>query len=188
VSFAHSYSIYERDVRMKQKLLGGLAMVGALAVLYVFAMPSYRQGEPSVAGRRAPDFTVETGGRQFHLSDLRGKVVVLDFWASWCPPCVEEAASLNALQQRISTQGGTVIGISWDDDPSAYQKFLGEHQVNFPTYRDDGRKIGTNYGTVMIPEAYLISRDGRIARKIVGPQDWTSPELTVALDALLRSN
>lgn len=173
---------------MKQKLLGGLAMVGALAVLYVFAMPSYRQGEPSVAGRRAPDFTLATDGRQFHLSDLHGKVVVLDFWASWCPPCVEEAASLNALQQHISSQGGTVVGISWDDDPAAYQKFLAEHNVNFPTYRDDNRKIGTNYGTVMIPEAYLISRDGRIARKIVGPQDWTSPELTAALDALLRSN
>jgi cytochrome c biogenesis protein CcmG/thiol:disulfide interchange protein DsbE len=95
---------------------------------------------------------------------------------------------MNALQQRISTQGGTVLGISWDDDPAAYQKFLQEHGVNFPTYRDDNRKIGTNYGTVMIPEAYLISRDGRIARKIVGQQDWTSPELTAALDALLHSN
>jgi cytochrome c biogenesis protein CcmG, thiol:disulfide interchange protein DsbE len=173
---------------MKQKLLGGLAMVGAIAVLYVFAMPSYRQGEPSIAGRRASDFTITADGKQFHLSDLRGKVVVLDFWASWCPPCVEEASSLNALQERISTQGGTVLGISWDDDPAAYQKFLQEHGVNFPTYRDDNRKIGTNYGTVMIPEAYLISRDGRIARKIVGQQDWTGPELTAALDALLRSN
>lgn len=174
---------------MKQKLLGGMAMVGALAVLYVFAMPSYRQGEPSVAGRRAPDFTLAAAdGKQFHLSDLHGKVVVLDFWASWCPPCVEEAASLNALQERISSQGGTVVGISWDDDVAAYQKFLQEHQVNFPTYRDDNRKIGTNYGTVMIPEAYLISRDGRIARKIVGPQDWSSPELTAALDTLLHSN
>jgi len=173
---------------MKQKILGGLAMVGALAVLYVFAMPSYRQGEPSIAGRRAPEFTITTNGQPFHLSDLRGKVVVLDFWASWCPPCVEEAASLNALEQRISSLGGTVVGISWDDDPAAYQKFLQEHQVNFPTYRDDNRKIGTNYGTVMIPEAYLISRDGRIARKIVGPQDWSSPELTAALDALLHSD
>jgi cytochrome c biogenesis protein CcmG, thiol:disulfide interchange protein DsbE len=101
---------------------------------------------------------------------------------------VEEAPSLNALQQRIASQGGTVLGISWDDDPSAYKKFLSEHQVNFPTYLDNARKIGTNYGTVMIPEAYLISRDGRIAGKIVGQQDWTSPELTAALDTLLHAN
>ena len=179
---------------MKQRILGGLAMVGALAVLYVFAMPSYRQGEPSVAGRRAPDFTLDSDGRHFHLADLRGKVVVLDFWASWCPPCVEEAGSLNDLQQRISAQGGTVIGISQDDDASAYQKFLTEHNVNFPTYRDTTAaypaigNIARNYGTVMIPEVYLITRDGRIASKIVGQQDWTGPELTAAIDALLHSN
>jgi len=179
---------------MKQKILGALGLAGALAVLYVFAMPSYRQGEPSVAGRRAPDFTIDSDGQHFHLTDLRGKVVVLDFWASWCPPCVEEAPSLNALQQRIAGQGGTVVGISQDDDLSAYQKFLGEYHVDFPTYRDttgaqsNVGKIARNYGTVMLPEAYLITRDGRIARKIVGQQDWTSPELTAALDALLRSN
>jgi cytochrome c biogenesis protein CcmG, thiol:disulfide interchange protein DsbE len=173
---------------MKRKVLGGVSLIGAFAVLYVFSMPSYRQGEPSVAGRHAAEFTVEANGRQVHLADFKGKVVVLDFWASWCPPCVEEAASLNALQQRISSQGGTVLGLSWDDDPAAYQKFLTEHGVNFPTYTDSGKKIGTNYGTSIIPEVYLITKDGRIARKIVGPQDWTSPELTAAIDTLLHSN
>lgn len=178
---------------MKQKILSALGLIGALAVLYVFAMPSYRQGEPSVAGRRAPDFTLDSDGHHFHLADLRGKVVVLDFWASWCPPCVEEAASLNALQQRIEGQGGTVIGISQDDDPSAYQKFLTDHQVDFPTYRDTSAvssnigNIAKDYGTAMLPEVYLITRDGRIARKIVGEQDWTSPELTAAIDTLLHS-
>jgi peroxiredoxin len=172
---------------MKEKILTGLALVGALVVLYYFAMPSYRQGEPSIAGRVAPDFALEINGRQTHLSDLRGKVVLLDFWASWCPPCVEEAPSLNALQQRIESQGGTVLGISQDEDPDAYQKYLAVQHVNFPTFREPAKKVPGTYGTAMIPEAYLISRDGKIARKIVGPQDWTNPELTAAIDTLLRT-
>jgi cytochrome c biogenesis protein CcmG/thiol:disulfide interchange protein DsbE len=172
---------------MKEKVLGGVALLGAVAVLYVFAIPSYRQSEPSIAGRRAPDFSLEMNGRPAHLSDLHGKVVVLDFWASWCQPCVEEAPSLNALQQRIASQGGMVLGISQDEDPSAYEKFLANHRVLFPTYRDPTKKAQDTYGTAMIPEAYLISRDGHIARKIVGPQDWTSPELLSTIDTLLRS-
>ena len=132
-------------------------------------------------------------GKPIHLDDYRGKVVVLDFWASWCPPCVQEAPSLNELQQRIAAKGGVVLGISNDDDAAAYNKFLLDHQVTFPTYRDATSaypalgKIATSYGTALIPDAYLISRDGKIARKIVGPQDWNSPELVAALDTLLDS-
>lgn len=173
---------------MKEKILGGLATVGALAVLYFFAMPSYRQGEPSIAGRTAPDFALELNGKPAHLSDLKGKVVLLDFWASWCPPCVQETPSLNALQQEIKARGGTVLGISQDDDPDAYQKFLAEQHVVFPTYRDTTKKTAATYGTSLFPEAYLISRDGKIARKIVGPQDWNSPELMAAINTLLASN
>jgi cytochrome c biogenesis protein CcmG/thiol:disulfide interchange protein DsbE len=172
---------------MKEKVLGGLALLGAAAVLYFFAMPSYRQSEPSVAGRTAPDFALEMNGQQTHLSDLRGKVVVLDFWATWCPPCVEEAPSLNALQERIKSEGGVVLGVSQDEDPDAYQKFLIEHGVNFPTYREPAKKIPEAYGTAMIPEAYLISKDGKIAKKVVGPQDWTSPELISSVETLLHA-
>ncbi len=172
---------------MKQKLLGGLAFAAALAVLYIVAMPTYRQSEPSIAGRRAADFEFEMDGRMTRLADLRGKVVVLDFWASWCPPCIEEAPSLNALHQRIADRGGLVLGISQDEDPAAYERFLSEHQIVFPTYRDDAMEIAPAYGTSVLPESYLISRNGRIARKIVGPQDWTGPELTAVIDTLLRS-
>ncbi len=178
---------------MKEKVMGGLAVAAALAVVYVFAMPTYRQGEPSVAGRSAPDFAVDINGHQGRLSELRGKVVVLDFWASWCPPCVEEAPSLNALQQRIADEGGIVLGISQDDDAGAYDHFLADQHIVFPTYRDTTSaypalgKIATNYGTALLPDVYLISRDGRIARKIVGPQDWDSPELVSTIETLLHA-
>jgi peroxiredoxin len=172
---------------MKGKLLGGLGLFGAVAVLYVFAMPTYRQGEPSIAGRTAPDFAMELDGKAMRLADLRGKVVVLNFWASWCPPCVEEMPSLIELHQRIESRGGMVLGVNLDDDQSAYERFVTEHNVVFPNHRDTSKTIPGVYGTAMYPETYILGRDGRIARKVVGPQDWTSPEMLSVLDTLLRA-
>jgi len=171
---------------MKSKLLTLAMLLVAGAVIWVFAMPTYRQGEPSVAGEKAPDFALQLGGRDMHLSDLRGQVVVLNFWASWCLPCVEETPSLNRLQQMISSQGGTVLGVSVDQDIHAYAKFLQDQDVTFPTFDDTTMKIPGFYGTKMYPETYIIGRDGRIARKIVGQQDWQDPHFTESLEALLR--
>lgn len=172
---------------MKHKILGPLALILAAAVLYAFAAPSYRQGEPSLAGRKAQDFDVRITGAS-HLSDLRGKVVVLNFWASWCPPCLEETQSLNTLQLAIAPKGGVVLGISVDEDKDAYEKFLADNHVVFPTYRDATKKTATDYGTSMFPETYLIDREGRLARKIVGPQDWQSPEIVQSIETLLNQN
>jgi cytochrome c biogenesis protein CcmG, thiol:disulfide interchange protein DsbE len=170
---------------MLGKILGGLGFLVGVTVLCLFAMPTYRQGEPSIAGKMAPDFALQMDGKSIHLSDLRGKVVVLDFWASWCPPCVEETPALIALHRDISTRGGIVLGVSLDDDPAAYEKFLKDQGVNFPTYLDASKAIPTKYGTSLYPEAYVIGRDGRIVRKVVGPQNWVGAEMKEIFDRLL---
>src|SRR5579884_3245076 len=99
-------------------------------------MPSYRQGEASVAGQPAKDFPVTVAGTPEQLSALRGKVVVLNFWASWCPPCKEETPALNRLQKYIAPRNALVLGVSADEDPSAYESFLRTEGVVYPTYRD----------------------------------------------------
>ncbi len=172
---------------MKHKILGPIGLLLAAGILAAFAFPSYRQGEPSLAGRTAKDFQMQIPGAT-HLTDLRGKVVVLNFWASWCPPCLEETQSLNTLQQAISAKGGVVLGISVDEDKSSYQKFLVDNHVVFPTYDDVTKKTATDYGTSMYPETYLIDREGKLARKIVGPQNWQSPEIMRSIDILLNQN
>ena len=170
---------------MKHKILGPLGLIFAAAILAAFAIPSYREGEPSLAGRKAKDFSMQIPGAT-HLSDLRGKVVVLNFWASWCPPCLEETQSLNTLQQEIAPKGGVVLGLSVDEDKAAYEKFLADNHVIFPTYDDTTKKTAEIYGSSMYPETYLIDRQGRLARKIVGPQNWQSPENMGSINVLLN--
>lgn len=173
------------DGGLKRKLKTGLVLAFIAGLLVLFALPDYRQGEASLRGRPAKDFQITLDGKPARLSDFRGKVVVLNFWASWCPPCVDEAPALNALQGRIALFGGTVLGVSEDEDPSAFDDFLKTYDVAFPTYRDPSKQIKLSYGTQMIPETYVIDREGRIDRKIVGAQDWTSPAMTSYLDSLL---
>ena len=161
-----------------------------ILVLIAFAMPHYRQGEASIAGKAAEDFSMQMNGRPRKLSDYRGKIVVLNFWASWCPPCVAETPYLNALQVHIEPKGGLVLGVNVDEDPSAYEKFLVEHGVAFPTWRDPSvqgttARVALDYGTSVYPETYVIDRHGRIARKIIGEQRWDSPEMFAYFDALL---
>ena len=173
---------------MKRKLNTGLVLAFIAGLLFIFARPDYRQGEPSIRGRVAKDFALTLDGKPAHLTDMRGTVVVLNFWATWCPPCVDEAPSLNQLQKRIAPLGGTVLGVSEDEDATAYEQFLKNYNLGFPTYRDPVKgRIALDYGTSMYPETYIIDRNGRIDRKIVGEQDWSNAEITSYLASLLKT-
>jgi cytochrome c biogenesis protein CcmG, thiol:disulfide interchange protein DsbE len=168
-----------------RRIAAWCAVALAAGILVLFAMPSYRQGEASIAGKTALDFPFTIAGKNEHLSDLKGQLVVLNFWATWCPPCVEETPSLNRLQKYIDNRGGTVLGISVDEDAAAYEKFLKDQNIAFPTYRDSTTKSAANYGTTIYPETYIIDRHGKIARKFIGAQQWDSLEMRAYFDAIL---
>jgi len=156
-------------------------LIGLLAVLLAGC---YSGSRPPHIGRNAPDFTVQDSDRKITLSELRGKVVVLNFWATWCPPCVEELPSLVNLQQRMRNKGITVLAVSVDQDESLYRRFVQDHNVNLLTVRDANQKSNNLYGTFKFPETYIIDRNGVMRRKFIGPVDWATPEVVDFLSKL----
>jgi cytochrome c biogenesis protein CcmG/thiol:disulfide interchange protein DsbE len=159
-----------------------LLLVGCVYLTILSAC--YSGSRPPRIGSNAPDFTVQDAERTVKLSDFRGQVVVLNFWATWCPPCVEEMPSLVEMQRRMKVKGVTVVAVSMDVDQSAYRQFLKDHNVNLLTVRDPGQKSNNLYGTFKFPETYVIDRNGVMRRKFIGAVDWTEPEITDFLSKL----
>ena len=155
----------------------------ALAVL-ISLSGCYSGSRPPRIGSNAPDFTVQDPERTVSLHDFRGQVVVLNFWATWCPPCVEEMPSLVEMQRRMKNKGVTVVAVSVDVDQNAYQQFRKDHNVNLLTVRDPNQKSSNLYGTFKFPETYVIDRQGVMRRKFIGAVEWTSPEITDFLGKL----
>ena len=135
-------------------------------------------------GNAAPQFAVEDSDRKIALSDLKGKIVVLNFWATWCPPCVDEMPSLVQMQQLMRDKGVTVLAVSVDADGGSYHKFLRDHNVNLLTVRDPDQKSNNLYGTFKFPETYIIDRSGVVRRKFIGPVDWNQPDILDYLSKL----
>ena len=149
-----------------------------------FCAGCYGGSRPQHVGLLATDFTLQDSDHKVTLSQFRGQVVVLNFWATWCPPCVEETPSLVRMQEQMKGKGVTVVAVSIDEDAGAYHRFLKDNGVNFLTVRDPYQKISALYGTFGWPETYIIDREGRLRRKLVGPVDWSSPEVVQFLNAL----
>ncbi len=157
----------------------------SVALLFtVLGTGCYTGSRPPHVGATAKDFTVQDTDHQVSLSQFRGQVVILNFWATWCPPCVEELPSMIDMQNRLRVRGVVVLGVSIDVDGDAYHRFIKQRNVNFVTVRDPEQKIAGMYGTSGWPESYIIDRQGVLRRKIVGPINWDSPEVMQFLTKL----
>jgi cytochrome c biogenesis protein CcmG, thiol:disulfide interchange protein DsbE len=143
-----------------------------------------RGSHPARVGSPANDFTVKDSDRTVSLNQFRGQVVVLNFWASWCSPCVAELPSMMEMQDRLRNRGVTVLGVSIDVDGDAYHRFIQQKNVNFLTVRDPDQRVAGMYGTSVWPESYIIDREGLMRRKVVGPINWDSPDILEFLSKL----
>lgn len=158
--------------------------VTVLLALILVLNGCYGGSRPPRIGTAAPDFLVQDADRKVELHDFRGKILLLNFWATWCPPCIEEMPSLVHLQQRFKDKGLSILAVSVDVDADAYHKFLKDYKVEILTVRDPNQKSNNLYGTFKFPESYVIDRDGIVRRKFIGPVDWNQPEIVDFLSKL----
>ena len=162
-------------MRVRSRLFRWMTSAVVLASVGLFATACDRGDRPALIGKKAPEFTVSDGKQSLDLKSYRGRIVVLNFWATSCVPCIEEIPTLAELQRRMPNI--SVVAVSSDDDDALYRKFLSEYHVNFVTVRDPSYRVPHMYGTVKIPETYIIDRKGVLRRKFVSAQNWTNPEI-----------
>jgi cytochrome c biogenesis protein CcmG/thiol:disulfide interchange protein DsbE len=170
--------------RTSDRILWGLIVVLAAALVVVV---SGTLEAPIVnAGDKAPDFSVTTEhGKTITRDNFGGKLLVLNFWASWCPPCIDETPSLEQFAREFGPQGVVVLGVSNDRNDGQYKRFLQRFQVPFETARDPENNISASYGTFQLPETYLIDRNGRVVEKVISNQNWMDPEFLARVRKLL---
>jgi cytochrome c biogenesis protein CcmG/thiol:disulfide interchange protein DsbE len=160
------------------------AAIGLLVVALVFVIYAGIHERIVVAGDTAPEFTLAAdNGRTVSVPSFGGKLLILNFWASWCTPCVQETPSLSRFAQAYAAKGVVVMGVSVDKDEKAYRAFLQRFNPAFLTARDS--KIHEDYGTFMYPETYIIDAKGRVLKKLAEPEDWMAPRITQYIDSLL---
>ena len=171
---------------MKRPMVSALLVMAALTM--TSAPPAVAQGAKTTAapaaGRLAPDFTRKTlDGKPLHLASYRGKVVLLNFWATWCGPCMAEMPKFSAWQTKYGAQGLQVLGISMDDDQAPVTKVNRKLQLSYPVAMGD-EHLGEQYGGVLgLPISYLIGRDGKVIERYQGQTnlDQMEKQITAAL-------
>jgi peroxiredoxin len=168
---------------VKQNFLIAIVAVAIAFVIFLLGHPSRSADQHSnlTVNMVAPDFSMpELRGGQFQLSAYRGKIVLLDFWATWCDPCREEIPHLVELQSKYRDRGLEIVGVSMDDGPEPVRDYYQRFKMNYPVVMGNA-KIGELYGGVLgLPIAFVIGRDGRIQSKHIGATDISIFENEIA--------
>jgi len=150
-----------------------------VALFIVGYLVKDRQGGSKItaSGDLAPDFQLQTpGGRFVSLSGLRGKVVMVHFWVTWCPPCVEEIPALDRLYSILMGKDFEMLAVSVDEGGvDAVVPFVQKNRLNIPMLLDPDHRTASRYGTYKFPETYIVDRQGVVRYKAVGPRDWSDP-------------
>lgn len=171
-------------------------MTGSAIVLALIVAWSFRGDyTPADSGRTAPSYSATTlRGDTVDIDALRGRVVILNVWATWCRPCVKEMPSLQRLYDRHATEGLVVIGVSVDnpallmgDVDSAVRKFVDDLELTFPIIVDSESRVEQGYPVAGLPMTFVIDRQGRIVDSILGPREWDQTEMESEIRRLLES-
>jgi peroxiredoxin len=171
------------------RLFVTLIAVGVLAAVFGLVWMQSAKYEPLAVGKQAPDFSlVDLNEKSVRLSDLRGKVVFLNFWATWCKPCKEEMPSMEVLHKNFEKDGLVVLAVSIDRVTTTKDipPFLKSMNLTFPVVIDSWGKTDMPYKRTGVPETFIIDQQGVIREIVIGPRDWTRVDSLKVLVDLLK--
>lgn len=178
------------SIKTGHLLLTLFLLLGTVFCLFdsvVFAETPSPFAVDSLPGNQAPDFTLkDVNGNSVSLSSFKGKVVLLKFWATWCPPCREEIPSVNALDRLLKNKGLVILSVSVDTSTSKIKDFVKKYPINYTILIDDTMKVTKSlYKAFKLPMAFLIDKRGVIAKEFIYVHDWTSPEVVKEIESYL---
>jgi cytochrome c biogenesis protein CcmG/thiol:disulfide interchange protein DsbE len=162
----------------------GLA-TAAIGLAAVLGLAALHRRTPSLA----PDFAVpDLRGQAVRLSGLRGQVVLVNLWTTWCPPCREEMPSMERLYQRLKDRGFVLLAVSQDEaGKAAVEPFVRDLGLTFPVLIDPEHQVGDRFQVWGYHESFLIDREGRVVERVIGPRDWAAPDQVAAVERLLET-
>jgi len=148
-----------------------------MLVLSLFISACGEVTKVATVGMMAPDFTLaDRTGKTWTLSELRGQVVFVNFWATWCPPCKEEMPSMQRLYSTLPKDKFKMLAILSNDEPVRADSFAAQLGITMPILHDQEKKVGPKYGLTGLPETFIVDKQGVLREKFIGPAQWDSPQ------------